>query len=1732
MYLKLLKQIERRMQIMTSKSLKILFSMLLMAGMVLSSVQPASVAAKITPAAEKIVVQPDGPVTPGGKGSDEQPLSKLDNELQTMAQQGGTEPITIYILASPDAQLDKVVNVIESRIYPDGRLIVATVRPNNIVKMATNPGVKAAEVFHPIEPPTPLTPKDEPQQKLDRVAAQQLREQAKQEIASGTYSAPAIPAGVSGPQATSDWHGVDLIGAPQAWEKGFTGEGVNIAIIDSGVDFGHPDLQDKVAYYDSGLYQGWPIALDPRSMRQYYYNGLMSSDNFADDDDYSWYADVFHVINCTDGMTQTFTLDEYTYTIAPSIVAMSKSGEIRWGYHPDAQFADYVSSDGEWMPFILLDTNVAGVYDTVLADMNYDKWFDQYDDTAVLGTTDPILNQDIGAYVYTDTQVMTGTLYVPSAFYGIPPLWYGWDETDVITTLPAGSFIYATNHLTGPTGTNGADGVADISGGLVYFVADGKLPVPAMNYLYPGYPPSGKNAIPLNGQMVAFMLGSDYAGGGDHGTLCASAAGASGQITGYFGATGELVQYSVEDPALSLPGDVEDISWLKPADVGTVQGPAKGAGIIAIGDNYAVVNGMQGFYDAYTFLAYGVDGVPNSGDEFAQVVSMSYGDGSIHNSGWDWESRLISYYNRNYLPNTTFLASSGNGGHGFGTVNSPQGDTVVTVGASTQYGASTAFGAALLPSQINDGEVTPFSDRGPDALGRPDPDVTATGAWGAGDVPLNLSGVSHYVYGGAFPGDGNNAWEEWGGTSRSAPEAAGVMALVYQAYKDANGVFPDFETARQILMSGANDLGHDVLMQGAGRVNADRATDVAGNMQGVFATPSELAAGDYKGQQYPSFANVLYPGDSWSQTFTVNNTGSAAASVTLGDEVLQQMQVLTYTQVVSPYLGTEGPYPDTYYYYADYFVGGDPATSTHGADLVIPVPEGADFMKVALEVPMEVHDFDYQDPDPSTLSYGASGQRWSLTVYDWTDRNMDDLLWTDTNLDGVVSTDAGDLVEVSATGTFTQTEINRYGYSYNYANEQEVTVDLADKTDPQIVVGLVHRNPNTYRDMGSPSATQAFYQENPLKVKVYFYQKADWSLVDESTTSLNVPAGGSATFDAQFTIPDDQPIGLYEGAITMDDGLHKSIIPVTVNVVVPSTETLFTLGGTPVAGTPYDNGRMFGGYTWSSPLEQSDWRTYFYDANPGMQQQYLYLDNTWGELCSNMPTFNETLVFGPNSGDQFSMKSPDTYGPYGMLYEGGTSDANGPQNGWGTPRVGSWWTNGDNIALPESRSWSTLADGLNLIRLRNILLSGKEGCGSGFQATGGVFGVDAPGLDQGGYIINTDKLSGSFDLKAVSPVDGLVAYATGFGQSQSFRGLSVPQGYPGDSYIPDDLMSGWVYKFKASNNSGIDVRSFGPDSSDVDLYLLYDANNDGVFNFLDNREVIGESTSGSSDESIFYSGSFSNGNAVQDGNYAIVLYGYSVKPGDLFDVKLSLYDGSNLAIQGANAANNFKLDTNAGEIQDLKVNWSVPGSGVWYGYMWFGMPWEESPSEYIMGPGIFVPVTVNAGGIDLSQSTKTVDKTKLISRVFGESHEIITYTITVVNTGNVDTTFEIRDLLPEGLSYEYTARQPTEDDQTTSYIARWWNDVGQHGYLLPDEDGYLMFGCGAVRAPSTPEMVCPKVGPSTSGKLYIQYRAKVETGFAGAITNRVDISTPDQMLVSRMATTDVYKPLFMPLFMK
>jgi uncharacterized repeat protein (TIGR01451 family) len=1734
--------------------------------------------------ATPVVAQPaaESPEENGPPAPD--PMAKLDSGLREAAANGGDEPVEAYVLVEAGTDLSRMGDVVETRPFPpDLELVVLDIRPGRLTKLASTPSVLSAEM--PAAAVEAASASIQGGEGYNLFLEPFCRTPMPPENWKFEWPGPDHDGDASATNSLAsamDWYGISLIEAPEAWAKGYKGDDVNIAVLDSGVDFGHPDLEDNVAFYDGGPYDGWPIALDSRSMRGY--PEWSSWDNYDDDPHWgkhwiappydwreeSWYAYVEDVIDCTAGVTATFkicsydfetesTLEEcFKWTIGPEITALSQSGQIRWGVHPDVDLARNFWHTNHPIPFILVDTGEELVYDMVIADLNHDHWFDSYDDTAVLGTDDPVLNQDLGSYVYTDTQVLTGTLYVPGGF-GEPPTWYGpmlgphWEIATEVMTLTYGAWIYAPNHDSpedcptkdevgpGEPFCSGADGIEDVSGGMVYFIADGERAIPGMDYLYPSYEP-----IPNNGQWVAFMLDTFWSGA-PSGTAAASAAVSAGKISGYVGAMTEFSQYKALDPQMNFADISDALPWLKGKGVGTVQGPAPEAGVIAIGPlfSYDQIDGDfpdnvdndcspdMAIYDALTFLAYGVDGQPNSGDEFVDVVDMSFTFGTEYNDGWDWRSRMVSYYNQNFLPDTTFVVAAGDEGYGYGTVESPQsGNSVVTVGSSTLYGTTDAFGGALDEAQINDGEVASRSSRGPGALGRPDPDVVATGDCSTADLPLNLAPVlwenlyfgevdgipalesgetdaeltpDHlFGYMPPFPVDGNNAWLQWGGTHRAAAEAAGVVALIYQAYEQANGAFPDHETAREILMSSADDLNHDVLMQGAGRVNADQATDVAGGEGSIYVSPSVLQAGEYHGTQYEAFGNVLFPGDTWSQTFTVYNTGDDDKTVALDDEILTRMEVLTYTQVVTPYMGWEDECEvhkecpwcqeylvcDPYFFYAHYFVLTDPSktviTSTvlpthaiHGPDLAVPVPDGADLMQVQMVVPFEVFDIPsnsyceqdtegycgkrggYVDPNPDTIR--KTTERWSLTVYDWTDRNGDDKLWEDNNADGIVNPlpyrevfppldlaqaqpqnvhEPLDHVDVSvlcnteivdATAPLqngvcvTETEINRFGTSELYGNSQEVTVRLGDRDDiDNIILGIVHLEDDVYRhklpegyDDGGVATqlvdenTAKFYQDNPLLIKVVFYQKADWDLVEEAPTSLEVDAGESETFEATFTIPADQPPGVYEGAITADDGDHISLIPTTVNVAVPSDELLFELGGTPRALTPYDNGRGFGAWDWSRYLDNDgDWRFFYYDANAGFAQQYLYIHNEWGDLCCNMPTLFTTYAWGPNTGDPYSKMEPDKFGPYSLqdalLYYDDSDDLDSYHYSY----YGGWLRDADGTPQPESRTVATLWDGLNQVQFRNEFLSGKHVCGEPFEANAGVFGVDAPGEDSGGLVINTDQDSGSFELPVVSPMDSMWTWVEDYEvyDQQIFRNQDVPLGKHTEE-VPADLLDGWVYTFTVPEGVQlIKAKTRGPKytESDIDLYLLYDFNGDGLFNIYDPRELRDYAYTGSSDEWV-------SQEEPLPGTWAVVMYGYHVFPGDQFDLYLYVFGGADF--MSIAETEDYVYDwgghiyTDPGVPRTLNVNWHVPGPGVWYAELWFSLP-EEYDVNDDQPPYISVPVWINKEGVMLDVE-KEVDPNDL----WVHWGDILTYTVTVEQIGSETVLVNLNDILPEGLDF-------------------------------------------------------------------------------------------------------------------
>jgi len=1248
-------------------------------------------------------------------------LSKIAPTLRPVAKAGGDTLVDVQVFVAEGTDLSAYMETATVRTILGLTSVVGQVKAKYLMKVAGVDGVMAVLDPMPYDIPQPVEPALEKAVDVDAIHARV--EAVKAAGYPGAWEPESKDVEPMGWWDVTEGHK-----SAAAWAKGFTGEGVKVAVIDSGVDFAHPDTQGTYATIDdpSSPYYGWPLAFDEYSMMYYanYYGayGGLGLTFFG-----TWYADTGFTITEAD---PTWNRTGYTY-VTPGT---SLSGVYHIGYYPDT--ALQVWWYDEKVAVLVADENTAGVYDTVYVDLD-----DDYD----FSNDKPATRDD------------------PVSFK---------DNWDSVADAP------------------GSDGYADLSGGMVYYISDGVNHPPAYDWLWAPY--VAPFDPPAAGDVVAFMLNDPRQAGGDHGQLCASAVAGQGVIDG------------------GAP------PW-KPAGIGgMVQGGGKDAKIIAVGNFY------RGGYttDFYYFVALGPDGIPGTGDE-ADIVSMSYGGSATDNDGWDFESRFQAYLNLAAAPNLTWLASTGNGAMGYGTVTPPSAFTGMGVGASTQYTSGWDFDLIDSVDQMLYGDIQDWSNRGPSAMGGLGPSVAANGAWGSGSLALNEWG------------DGWTAWEIWGGTSRSCPIAAGNLALVYDAYKQANGTFPTYDVARELYMSGATDAYHDPFVQGAGVVNADRSTDVAGGLYGVRMSPSFWQPGDYRGDQMEGFSNIVHPGDTAEQTFTVYNHGTMTTTVNVSDGYLMEYGDPVYKEIVVDQAEESSM---DFGRLADYLVDITP--------LVAPGGDYADADLMVVKAWMSLDEFTNSNIFTGPLAYD---QRFRVLSYDWTDVNGDGMLWDDLNGNGVVN--AGE-DEVG--------EYNRHNYGYDTGPSFGITVRKpGERYHDGLFLGIQRR---------TNSATHPI---TFVEMEVTFYKRVDWPWLSLDTGELEILAGDMATFNATLDVPADAPLGSYEGVILVDDpgtdGYegHVSALPVTV--VVAADSEAFNFGGVDQL-TPYDNGTVSGFINWDWRAESGDWRFFFSDIPDETfpEGTYLTVRTEW----TTFPTDIDTLVYGPEP-DDFSGMAPSIFGPYTLGEKGGSTNWNIGAGAW----LFDTATGG-----PEEWVSAPIGSGLYLFMLHNVLFSGRTinepFSGQVGTATFNPSMIVIDGRQQAGCTPAT--------LTTDMPFDGLAADAFGFGET-------IHEVVPAVQDDPDDPASA-TYKWPVTiEHGGLLEASVHAAASDEDLFLLYDWNGDGVFDF--HTEVIASSTApAGNDEHV----------AIPyplDGDYLVAVLGWDAAVGEDVEVTIAVAQGYDLSVE-------------------------------------------------------------------------------------------------------------------------------------------------------------------------------------------------------------------------------------------
>ncbi len=437
------------------------------------------------------LVLPVGAAPPGDQGRPDEPGRSVEVRTSSDAARQRLHPKLQDETTSPEARMVAATVVgdtapaqahfQDSRAVTQGGggLVVGLARGTSLLKLASAEGVVSVTPVDFEKTGAPLgIPDDQVGAEFDPQAMQaRIKSLQSGEV---SYADAPEPAGsnfeeirAAEPFADAETHGFH-----EAWEAGYTGEGVRVGVLDGGTDFGHPDLLGTWAQGEGE----WPEAYDPYGTLLWL-NDLFAGTSFVAQG-LGFYtlttpvalkarkdtggggrppvADVTHVfIETRTGPARNFsapsgtTRDKYTL-----LGSWTQSGTVRVGSHPD----DHLLAIYGHRPGVLVtDPNEAGVYDTVYVDLDNDYSFV--------------------------------------------------DEKPITRDSPA-----SYRDMNG-------DGYLDLSGGLLYHVSDGATPLPG------GLTAFGVNEVGDPGEILAWTGDYDPAIGG-HGTLTASNVAGQGVING------------------------------------------------------------------------------------------------------------------------------------------------------------------------------------------------------------------------------------------------------------------------------------------------------------------------------------------------------------------------------------------------------------------------------------------------------------------------------------------------------------------------------------------------------------------------------------------------------------------------------------------------------------------------------------------------------------------------------------------------------------------------------------------------------------------------------------------------------------------------------------------------------------------------------------------------------------------------------------------------------------------------------------------------------------------------------------------------------------------------------------------------------------------------------------------------------------------------------------------------
>lgn len=1016
----------------------------------------------------------------------------------------------------------------------------------------------------------------------------------------GNYTGPVDPGRFSGSSIIR----ADRVAA----EYDVTGKDVTVAIVDTGTDFSNEDMRHAVARDANGV----PIMLDadgqglvltkakyvakidertgmimnystssvpaiPENVTSYVYvndNGVYLKTSQGT-------IPVFNSLYPLLGPPVLEGIANVDWKIgnSPTDYIRSKSGIYRMGVAYQASFQFGVITL-VLVPTLLVDSSEPGVYDTVVPDMSY-AW-------------------------YTFTLTIAGAY--PQTNFLIPrePTFDFTDEKPIKLGDGNEHLVHDYN----------GDGSPDFSAGTVgarvldiWRVTDNKTELQLADNNGYGGVTMAKLLEPIDPAGDYFGLMYDFAG---HGTSTAATISSLGKA-----------HYSIysNSTKYALAGMAPDTKIL----------PIKSlwAGDVIFGWLYASGFDLEGDKWHYT------------GDHKADIISNSWGITNFpllkYGPGYDVLSVFSSLLAVPRLlaadyPGTMMINSAGNNGLGYGSVGTPNVSPFnIAVGATNnnvhlQYSAFadiTRFGS----SAASFDEIAEFSSRGPGLFGDPKPELMAVGSYG-----FTPSSVTVKVFE-AKRNDPNNygAFTLFGGTSMAAPMVAGAAALVISDLRERDEAIDPFRV-KNILMSSAKDLSNDPFVQGAGRVDALAAVQLARGSADKFlayteSTPRNILAAlapaiksynstlgiidsNYSQQvgaletagaglaESRWFAGHIVQGQSASTDIIIENTTKKEMEVEVSstiEKLVARYEVRNKTRLfeVDPTHNEKQYGFSPNYHNLTKIIGGS-------------IPD-ADLMVARVNFP-------FKSFLNSTEVFGDHLRIASLYSYDWRD--------TDRN------------------GRVAFEEITMITRGGSWGTIQELRVgDPNSKFKGSPVLG-VYPVPTVFSFWRGDRLINATSMDYTLTIEFYKRQPNPVIQIDGTTedrTILKVPAQGTAKIGATVLTGDDTMTGNYYGEILVSGttSKHRVLIPVSYVVTtkpVPKDVQVVIAPGDVKSGPEIErelglrpNGYVGGLTDMTSRYSAGDWRAYYFTVqDPTITS--ISLKVSWPHNSTSM----NAMAFGPD----------------------------------------------------------------------------------------------------------------------------------------------------------------------------------------------------------------------------------------------------------------------------------------------------------------------------------------------------------------------------------------------------------------------------------------------------------------------------------------------------------------------